>query len=305
MAAFDHFLLTRFSAVLAPHAPPAQEAWLRYRLGFFYDAALPSVAAQRDAAFTWLVLFDDRCPDGFRAAVEDLAADGTFTPVWSHEHFRRDTFAAHVAERSDTPYLITTRMDSDDAIAVDFMAAVQAQFARQDRLFVNFARGIQLDRSGSTYGRDQLSGPFLSLIEVRASPAPPLTVYAPKHARARRHGPLLEVRAPAMWAQVVHDANLANVVVGPRLAPAVVAQRFAIDLGYRAQVPVPRLLAEKVQQRGRMLRRWSAHPGELTAYVEARFWRLRGTHERPQNAAARTFTDTIQHRAARLGWNRR
>ena len=30
--AFDHLLLTRFSAVMAPGAPPAGEHWLRYRL---------------------------------------------------------------------------------------------------------------------------------------------------------------------------------------------------------------------------------------------------------------------------------
>src|SRR5660398_163976 len=37
-----------------------------------------------------------------------------------------------VAARGDAPYVITTRMDSDDAIAVDYMAAVQGQFARQE-----------------------------------------------------------------------------------------------------------------------------------------------------------------------------
>lgn len=68
---FDHFLLTRFSAVLAPGAAPASEEWLRYRLAFFVDAAHPSVAGQRGAVpFQWLVLFDDRCPDTFRADVD-------------------------------------------------------------------------------------------------------------------------------------------------------------------------------------------------------------------------------------------
>ena len=43
---FDHVLLTRFSAVLAPGGAPAGEEWLRYRLGFFYDATYPSVISQ-------------------------------------------------------------------------------------------------------------------------------------------------------------------------------------------------------------------------------------------------------------------
>ena len=72
--AFDHLLLTRFSAVMAPGAPPAGEHLLRHRLGFFVDACLPSVVAQRGAQpFEWLVLLDDRCPDDFRADIEELA----------------------------------------------------------------------------------------------------------------------------------------------------------------------------------------------------------------------------------------
>src|SRR5690606_3529208 len=50
---FDHFLLTRFSAVLTPGAPPAGADWLRYRLGFFYDATLPSVVSQTGALSEW------------------------------------------------------------------------------------------------------------------------------------------------------------------------------------------------------------------------------------------------------------
>lgn len=143
-------LLTRFSAVLPPGAEPAKADWLRYRLGFFYDACYASVTRQRGADFGWLVLVDDRCPDDFREEVEELAK-GAFTPVWTHEPFRRDSFAGSVADLtgrtaerttkpSHAPYLITTRIDSDDAMAVDFMAAVQAQFERQERLFVNFTR---------------------------------------------------------------------------------------------------------------------------------------------------------------------
>jgi len=303
---FDHFLLTRFSAVLAPGAAPASEEWLRYRLAFFVDAAHPSVAGQRGAVpFQWLVLFDDRCPDTFRADIEALAADGSFTPLWSHEPFRRDTFAGAVAARSVAPSLITTRLDSDDAIATDYLAAVQGQFREQERLFISFTRGLQVDRSGAVYRCDQLSNPFLSLIERRLPGTPPLTVYAPKHARARTQGPLREVQAPPMWLQVVHDANVSNIITGTRVAPDVVARRFTIDLGYRRDVPLPRLLTEKALHRVGLARLWVAHPGELTRHVEARYWRLRGTHTRPQDDAAPTLTDVVAARLRRLGVRRR
>lgn len=301
----DHVLLTRFSAVLLPDQPPLPREWLDYRMGFFYDACHPSVTRQRGAEFDWLILFDDRCDDDFRELVEDLAQDA-FTPVWSHEPFRRNSFAAPVAEltaaRGAAAHLITTRIDSDDAMARDFMAAVQGEFAGQDRLFVNFPRGIQIDRSGAVYRSDILSSPFLSLIE-RRTPDPPATVFVAKHAWARAHGPIREVAAPVMWAQVVHGVNLSNIVNGTRVPPRIVAERFDFDLGYDAAIAGMPLARARARHLGRLARLWASHPGELTKWAEAAAWTSRGTHERPQDDGA-TLTDRVQQaeQSARQAW---
>ena len=291
---FDHVLLTRFSAVLFPGQEAPEEDWLYYRLGFFYDACLPSVRSQRGAQpFQWFVMLDDRCSDGFREEVEQLA-DCTFTPIWTHEPFQRTSFGPHVAATCHAPYLISTRIDSDDAMAVDFMAAVQAQFEPADRLFVNFPRGVQIDRTGAVYRSDILSSPFLSMIERRAPGQTPSTVYVAKHARARHNGPLREVRAPVMWAQVLHGTNLSNIVNGVRVHPKVIRERFEFDLGYDSSIRGGRLYAEQVKHLGRLARLWSLHPGELTKFAEASAWTVRGTHERPQDDGARTITDAVQ-----------
>jgi hypothetical protein len=300
---FDHFLLTRFSAVFRAGDVPAQEEWLRYRLGFFVDACWASVRSQQGANFTWLVLFDDRCPDDFRQDVEELAR-GVFTPVWTHEAFSPSLFAREIAARSTAPWVLTTRLDSDDGVARDFMASVQREFAHQERLFVDFPRGVQIDRSGSVYLYDQLSSPFLTLIEKRDPGAWPQTVYAARHARARESGPLREVNAPPMWVQVIHGTNLLNIVVGPRISPKVVNERFELDLVYRRDVSGTRLLREKAAHGIRRIRLWGQHPGELTKLVEAKYWRLRGTHTRPQSSSL-NLTEAIKARAARLGLRHR
>lgn len=279
----DHLLLTRFSAVPAPGAPPAPEAWLRYRLAFFYDACLPSVLGQRGAApVTWLVLLDDRCTDAFRADVEELAR-GAFEPLWTHEPFRRDSFAAAVAARARAPYLITTRLDSDDALASDMLATVQGCFAEQERMFVNLPRGVQVDRSGAVYRSDITSGPFLSLIERRVAGRAPETVYVAKHARARGHAPLRQVRAPVMWAQVVHDDNVSNIVNGWRTHPGVLADRFTLHLGHDAATTGLALRRAQARQGLRLLRLWVAHPGELAKLVEALVTTARGTRTYPRD----------------------
>ena len=297
---FDHFLLTRFSAVFRVGDVPAQEEWLRYRLGFFVDACWASVRSQQGADFTWLVLFDDRCPDDFRQDVEELAK-GVFTPIWTHEAFSPTLFSRVIADQSTAPWVLTTRLDSDDGIARDFMASAQREFAHQDKLFVDFPRGVQIDRSGGVYLYDQLSSPFLTLIEKRDSSGGwPQTVYAARHARARLEGALREVNAPPMWAQVIHGTNLLNITVGSRISPRVVNERFDLDLQYRRDVPAPRLLREKAVHGVRLLRLWREHPGELTKWVEAKYWRLRGTHVRPQSGA-QNLTEAVKAAARRLG----
>ncbi len=308
---FDHFLLTRFSAVLT--SEPAQPEWLRYRLGFFVDACWSSVRTQRGADFSWLVLFDDRCPDDFREDVESLAVD-TFTPVWTHQPWSASVFGQAIAAAKpddpglgpsgrSAPWLLTTRLDSDDAIARDFMAAVQSEFAPTNGLFVDFPRGVQIDRNGSTYLYDQLSSPFLTLVERRHPGATPRTVYSARHARARQSGPLREVSAPPMWVQVIHGSNLLNITVGSRISPRVVNERFDLELVYRREVSTPKLLGEKVVHRFRLLRLWIRHPGEVTKWAEAKYWRLRGTHVRPHGSAL-NLTEALKARAARLGWRR-
>lgn len=297
---FDHYLLTRYSAVFRPGDVPAQEEWLRYRLGFFVDACWASVRGQQGAEFIWLVLFDDRCPEDFREDVEELA-EGVFTPIWTHDVFSPTLFSRVIAEQSKAPWVLTTRLDSDDGIARDFMASVQREFAHQDGLFVDFPRGVQIDRSGSVYLYDQLSSPFLTLIEKRdPTGAWPQTVYAARHARARERGPLREVNKPPMWVQVIHGTNLLNIVVGPRISPKVVSERFELDLVYRRELSVPRLLREKAAHALRRGRLWLEHPGELTKLFEAKYWRVRGTHVRPQSATP-NLTEAIKARIALSG----
>ncbi|KRF46111.1 glycosyltransferase [Terrabacter sp. Soil810] len=302
---FEHYLLTRFSAAFSPGVP-AQEEWLRYRLGFFVDACWSSVRGQQGAEFTWLVLFDDRCSDDFRADVEALA-EGTFTPVWSHERWTPSIFGRAIAERSPAgsapPWLLTTRLDSDDAIARGFMAAAQREFTPTHGLFVDFPRGIQIDRSGATYLYDQLSSPFLTLVEQRQPESPPSTVYAARHARARQWGPVREVSAPPMWVQVIHGTNLLNMTVGARVSPRVVNERFDLELVYDRDVSGLNLLRQKAVHRAGLMRLWVQHPGEATKWAEAKYWRLRGTHVRPQGTTP-PLTELVKAGAARLGWRR-
>ncbi|MDF3044074.1 MAG: hypothetical protein K0R30_302 [Ornithinibacter sp.] len=133
--------------------------------------------------------------------------------------------------------------------------------------------------------------------------APPRTVYAPKHARARSAGPLRQVFADPMWLQVVHGSNLSNIVNGARVAPSVVDRRFTLHLGYSRDLSGAPMIRARVRQRTSLLRLWFDHPGELVTHAEARATRLRGTHTVPQRVD--TLSDRVRRFAIRRGYRPR
>ncbi|KAB7744825.1 hypothetical protein GA707_09640 [Nostocoides sp. F2B08] len=233
----DHVVLTNFSAPRAESVPAPDAELLWYRLGFFFDACLPSVSGQRGADFTWLVWFDDRCEPDFRQEVERIAA-GAFTPVWGHRPFNAMSVADVVAGRAHSPYLITTVLDSDDAMARDCLATVRAELGREERLLITFPEGLIIDRTGGVFAARDDSAPVRSLIEARAEGVPPTTVVG---VTAEDDVPQRRISRP-MWIDVVHEAGRAEMITSRRVHPKVVADRFDIDLAYDQELSGAALL---------------------------------------------------------------
>lgn len=229
----EHVILTRFNVRMATYAHPG-DGWLEQRLDLFERYCLPSVAAQEDKDFRWLLFFDGETPPELLARVEALGADGLFEVVLVDGLFTAETVAQHLAG-STTPYLVTTRLDNDDAIARDFTATVHAQFDEQDLEFVNLVSGAQLYR-GRIYQRPYTKNPFVSLVERRTD-GPPRTVFCARHFAVDTVGPVRNVRtAHPAWLQVIHGDNVLNEVVGVRTRGARVAPWFGcrVDTDDRA-----------------------------------------------------------------------
>jgi hypothetical protein len=217
VAAFQHFLLTRFSVKTRRGFP--SERWVRRRMEIFEKVCLPSVAAQRDAEFTWIIAVGPSTPPDVLQRLRERQqvfpyvvlpiTNGWLTPA--KEHMRS-------ALRAGVGHVITTRLDNDDALARSFMATVQEQFDGQDFEFVNLPRGL-VKRLGDKRCAplSHRSSPFLSLIE-RARGFK--TVCVCQHGAAARHGSVRQVQAPAAWMMVVHGGNVSNRMYGrPRPMP--------------------------------------------------------------------------------------
>lgn len=228
---FTHLILTRFNTAVgfAPSAKGLDEAWLKERLQLFERYCLPSVAAQRGATFHWLVFCDAASPEWFK---EKMSSYGALVSTFYINGPATDEVIAKSVARTglaSQPYLITTRLDNDDAIGSDHLRLVQREFKQQDREFLVFPFGLQLyrDRLYNTYWR---SNPFLSLVEKIREDGSFTTVLCVEHNRVRRAGKVRSVLSAPQWLQVIHGSNLLNTLRGwPRIT-RLSASAFSVSL---------------------------------------------------------------------------
>lgn len=223
---FDHFLLTRFNT--RQGLERAGDDWLKHRLDYFERVCRRSITGQTEKGFKWLVFFDDERDQWFQKEVDRLSA-GVFEPIWVSGALTTGLIAESVAARSSSPWLITTRMDNDDAAARDFIETIQAEFSGQEFEFINLKSGMQLTDDGALFRWVDLSSPFISLVERRMQQLP-RTVHLDGHDRLHRHGHIRQAKsAHPMWIQMVHGRNLANTAKGVRASPAALSNHFDID----------------------------------------------------------------------------
>lgn len=228
-----HVILTRFNVRGLEVLFRPNDEWLRHRLSLFKEYCVPGFAKQTQSDFLWLVFFDNDTPDWFRSEVSACAkANGDiFEAIYIDEVFSGKVVANAVLERlsSNIVSLITTRVDNDDAVAIDFVESIQRSFSAQKFEFINLSDGAQLS-NGRCYLRPYPSNPFVSLVE-RCGVGPISTVFIDQHNRLRDVGPMRDVRVGhPMWLQIVHGENLANEIVGVRIPLERIRPWFAVTV---------------------------------------------------------------------------
>jgi hypothetical protein len=209
MVRFDHWLITRFNVPMARFpGRSADPRWLERRIGLFQKYCLPSVARQSCQAFRWLLLVDPNTPQPARVALRACARVRRFDVLPVGGRYR-EALSDHLARASRSAFLVTSRLDSDDAICRDYLRAVQRAFAAPTLAFLDFWSGLKFDEpTGRLFSVWKCSSPFLTLVERRAGP--PRTVYCCPHEKAGTVARLHDVGLEHAWFQVVHDLGLEN-----------------------------------------------------------------------------------------------
>jgi hypothetical protein len=239
----DHVILTRFN-VPTPGRESlirAQDGWLRDRIELFERYCLPSVAAQTEQHFEWIVYFDPESPQWFMDWLAGLGPDRPFHPIFRTSISRQEMLSdvrSVTSARART--LLTTNLDNDDGLAVDFVARLQSAVSGGRREALYLSEGIILQGT-ETYLRTDRSNAFCSVAEPWDAP---VMAWADWHNRLGRSMPVVQVGGGPGWLQVVHGRNVSNNVHGRLVQPDEYSAFFPTVLPGLPRAPRRRLLVD-------------------------------------------------------------
>jgi hypothetical protein len=262
---FVHVLTTRFNVRAREDSPPASDAWLRDRLALFDRFTVATIRTQTVRPDAWLVFLDAASPDWFVSEIKRRMPDGGFTPVWLDGVFGPDAVVSAIREAGldAAEYLVTTRVDNDDAVGRRFIETIQSAVSpRAGRYFINLSHGAQYGGE-AIYRCTDLSNAFITCVE--GPTVERRSVWIDQHGHLVLHGDLVQVRCPPLWLQIVHGANLGNSLTGIRSEPKSVLKAFDLQLGVES-MSRPRAMLAGTRRGLRFCRR----------ATRARFQRLLG-----------------------------
>lgn len=222
----EQALLTRFNVQLAPEAETGiSDAWLEPRIAIFAEVCAPSVAGQEGVSRPWFVMIDARTPMPAVAAIRRACGDTdariiTLAGVYS-DTLLREALSDHLVR--DRPHLVTSRVDNDDALSVDYLDTVLEQARPVEQEVLVSTRGYQLAGS-RLYAVTDPHSPFLTMVERTAHV--PVTAFCAPHHLVHRSFTTRAVSGERMWLQGVHGGNIANMVTGTRVSNAELGDRL-------------------------------------------------------------------------------
>lgn len=212
-----HFLITPFYVRRrfgAGEPNLAATEWLDRRMVLFERYCLPSVLGQSHRDFEWLLYLDESTPDRHLRRLESLTGHASnvtilLCPLWEPSSIARQLSARSSAT---TEWIITSRLDNDDALHRDFVRIVQGS-AEERTEYLNFPQGVIL-YDGKCFLYRHPSNAFISLVEPAAAPR---TVWTTAHERASEVAPVRQLWSTPSFLQVVHGGNVSNKPRGMRI----------------------------------------------------------------------------------------
>ena len=224
---FNHIILTPFNFYRPQWGINAlSDDWMEKRIKIFKDVTYQSMMSQTNMNYSWIVALDYNTPCKW---ISEFKKFEYVSFVYVHN--TQDLWKNLVSPLLSYSYLITTRIDNDDALSMDFIESIQTKFNPLNLGFINFLNGLTTDGIGRLYAVKKPSNPFISYMEhVGAEMVK--TVRSCKHEKAKYMEGFRQIRDTApLWMVYVHGGNKGNSLPkGSTYASTELLDRFDVNL---------------------------------------------------------------------------
>ncbi len=224
---FKHIILMRFNLRMPGYEKSSDPDWLERRMDLFEKRMLPSLEGQTCRNFKVCPLLDaDFVPKSLDYRISKWYSDICY-PIYLNSGWAVDdcmydnpalkNLCQNTVEfflQGNEDYLITTRMDSDDAVHRDFVKILQEE-ARPDTLeFLNYPLGWAL-KDGMVYQDGGNRNMFITLVEPLVKDKPVNTVHCVWHKKAMEFAPIRQIGMDKRyWLRGIHDENRSSKLRG-------------------------------------------------------------------------------------------
>ncbi len=259
IVALNYFVQTRWALALWSDAPPESE-WVARRRTHLHGVTVPSLAAQTDNDFLWLVYVDASLAD-HEARLLERAVGGRFqfvvVPV--HGRLSPEAIEAPILERTSPGSLVATaRLDSDDGFSEGFIASTRAELrTASPPLAIDFPDGVMVDRSvGIPLQRPYAKSPFQTVLAEVSVDGRVLTGLHFDHSRTDELLPYHAFRTQKpQWFMSLHGDNTSSRAFGIPRSADIVPGHLRAGLGVRESTRLERAtyLAKRGARYGRSL----------------------------------------------------
>lgn len=224
MTTFKHYIVTSFNLRGVynndrdkNNKSTCTEEWLSTRFGYFDKYCFPSVSQQTNKEFVWLCLFDKDTPEKYVDLVKQYEKR---CPQMSAQFLNDEEMPNWVDYikgiiKSTAPdgvdYILTTNVDNDDSIHLNFVEKLQEEFRKQPSEAVySFVNGYQyFVRYAMMLRMYYPHNHFHTLTSKYADDIN--TVGCERHGRMRKRFKPIDIKTDSpYWIEFVHATNVNN-----------------------------------------------------------------------------------------------
>lgn len=220
---FKHFLITRYNVPLdgwhldKSGSSTRDDAWLEHRLQLFKQYCIPTILAQSEKYFTWLIYCNANTPQFYLDTINELlnSMPNVMIQLTSGYH---ECLADidEILTNSGTPYVITSRLDNDDGLGIHYIQTIQQNFIAQNGVILNLlnGHGYNVTRKVATKMYNIRNNHFSSLIEATKPGGGHISIRGFQHDNPPSDFIIHNLVLSNSWLKVFHERNLKSTTFG-------------------------------------------------------------------------------------------